>query len=96
MDAITFQQTPVYRLSASGYPVQSGSIPAGTELNIIGLAINSNREIGTLPTGEFVYMDSISKLLAGNVEVKDKRLWDWLIAIIVIIIICISFYYATR
>lgn len=99
MDAITFQQTPVYRANSSGGIVQSGSIPAGKEILItkVDLIISDNRQIGFLPTGEFVYMDSISTILDNNIQVKDKRLWDWLIGlIIVIIILSISAYFATR
>jgi len=98
MEAITFQQTPAYRINSSGSLIQSGSIPAGTELLIVDDQQQHNgRDIAILPTGEFVYMDSITTILDNNIEVKDKRLWDWLIgAIVVIIILIISIYFATR
>lgn len=98
MDAITFQQTPAYRINSSGSLIQSGSIPAGTELLIVDNQQQHNgRDIAILPTGEFVYTDSISKILDNKIEVKDNRLWDWLIGLIIVIIILgTSLYFATR
>ncbi len=60
----------------------------GTELQFAKTEIDklSNREFGILPSGEVMYIDALSQYL-DEVEVKAKRLYDWLIWIGVAIVV---------
>ena len=88
MKYITNSQTPVYRIGANGFFSFVRSLPMGTELQFAKTEIDklSNREFGILPSGEVMYIDALSQYL-DEVEVKAKRLYDWLIWIGVAIVV---------
>ena len=66
----------------------------GTELQFAKTGTDklSNREFGILPSGEVMYIDALSQYL-DEVEVKAKRLYDWLIWVGVAIVVIGLFLY---
>lgn len=80
MKFATQSQQPVYRQGADGFYSMTRSLPAATVVEFTKLITDakSNRPVGVLPSGELMYTDAMVQIL-DDVEVKDSRIWDWLI-----------------
>ncbi len=80
MKYITTSQTPVYIKDRNGFYRMTRSVPVSTEVLFVQTAMDdkSGRTVGILSNGEVMYLDALTRIL-DEVEVKDTRLWDWLI-----------------